>query len=74
MTKNMNMPSQKIRELESIIKQLKVLMEHTTSDLQEDRQLLRGLSYLLKALRTYNRAFNLGEREAFNKLMKVRDK
>ena len=55
MTKNMNMPSQKMRELESIIKQLKGLMEHTTSDFQEDRQLLKGLSYLLKALRTYSK-------------------
>tara|TARA_Y100000310_G_scaffold40979_1_gene38439 strand:- start:1364 stop:1537 length:174 start_codon:yes stop_codon:yes gene_type:complete len=47
-----------IKELESIIKQLKGLMEHTTSDLQEnsDRQLLRVcLSYLLKALRTYSK-------------------
>jgi len=44
-----------IKELENIIKQLKGVMEHTTSDLQEDRQLLRGLSYLLKALRTYSK-------------------
>ena len=63
MTEQINMPSQKcladkkyvMRELESIIKQLKGLMEHTTSDFQEDRQLLKGLSYLLKALRTYSK-------------------
>jgi hypothetical protein len=69
MTKNMNMPSQKIRELESIIKQLKSLMEYTTSDFQEDRQLLKGLSYLSKALRTYNKG-----QQSINQLkMIVRD-
>ena len=65
----MNMPSQKIRELESIIKQLKSLMEYTTSDFQEDRQLLKGLSYLSKALRTYNKG-----QQSINQLkMIVRD-
>ena len=56
MTTNMNMRINKARKVEEIIKSLKELMVNTTQD-REDRILLRGLGYLSKALRLYNKPF-----------------
>ena len=54
MTINMAMKTNKARKLDEIIKAVKELMLHTNQD-KEDRLLLRALTYLCKALRSYNR-------------------